>query len=258
MAVLRAVRTHSMACIRIARGLTLKRWRTHRSCDASQWDHDSIRAPQLFGSSMRRACPIIMREETGCCVPHDICGRTTWLQYEFRVQRTLCQQHESDEEDRRCNSEPAKAARWPAAVDQLVLDENLNQEAKFDEQLTTLRRILRASNNSLKAPLFSETGILPIRYRRAQLALWYLMNVLQTEPPIPRKALIGAQYLARENKTCYYNYCGVLQDGSRPLTGMTMTLHAVMHLYRLWRPGGSRMGPSFSLIRRFSHWVFGW
>ena len=56
-------------------------------------------------------------------------------------------------------------------MDQLVLDENLNQEAKFDEQLTTLRRILRASNNSLKAPLFSETGILPIRYRRAQLAL---------------------------------------------------------------------------------------
>ena len=55
------------------------------------------------------------------------------------------------------------------------------------------------------------------------------MNVLQTEPPIPRKALIGAQYLARENKTCYYNYCGVLQDGPRPLTGMTMMLHAGMH-----------------------------
>ena len=125
-------------------------------------------------------------------------------------------------------------------------------------QLTTLRRILRAGNNSMIDPLFSETGILPIRYRRAQLALWYLMNVLQTEPPIPRKALIETQYLARENKTCYYNYCGVLQDGSRPLTGMTMTLRAVMRLYRLWRPGGSRMGPSFSLIRRFSHWVFGW
>ena len=57
-------------------------------------------------------------------------------------------------------------------MDQLVLDENLNQEAELDEvQLTTLHRILRASNNSVIAPLFSETGILPIRYRRAQLAL---------------------------------------------------------------------------------------
>ena len=100
-----------MACIRIARGLTLKRWRTHRSCDASQWDHDSIRAPQLFGPPMRRTCPIIMREETGCGVPHDICGHTTQLQYEFCIQRTLYQQHESSEEDRRRNSEPGKAAR---------------------------------------------------------------------------------------------------------------------------------------------------
>ena len=50
-------------------------------------------------------------------------------------------------------------------VDQLVLDENLDQEAELDGvQLTTLRRILRASNNSMIAPLFSETGILPIRY----------------------------------------------------------------------------------------------
>ena len=150
MAVLRAVRTHSMACIRIARGLTLKRWRTHRSCDASQWDHDSIRAPQLFGSSMRRACPIIMREETGCCVPHDICGRTTWLQYEFRVQRTLCQQHESDEEDRRCNSEPAKAASWPAAVDQLVLDENLNLISELDEPLSSPRPVFYLSGTVVR------------------------------------------------------------------------------------------------------------
>ena len=57
-------------------------------------------------------------------------------------------------------------------MDQLLLDENLNQEAELDEvQLTTLRRILRAGNNSMIDPLFSETGILPIRYRRAQLAL---------------------------------------------------------------------------------------
>ena len=120
-------------------------------------------------SLLGRPCPIIMREETGCCVPHDICGRTIQLQYEFCVQRTRCQLHESGEEDRRCNTEPGKMARCPAAVDQLVLDENLNQEAELDEvQLTTLHRILRASNNS---PLFSETGILPIRYRRAQLAL---------------------------------------------------------------------------------------
>ena len=75
-------------------------------------------------------------------------------------------------------------------MDQLVLDENLNLIAELDEvQLTTLRRILRTSNNSTITPLFSETDILPIRHRRAQLVLRYLMCVLQTEPAIPRKAL---------------------------------------------------------------------
>ena len=78
---------------------------------ASQCDHDNMHAPQLFGSFMRRTYPITMREETGCCVPHGICGRTIQLQYEFCVQRTRCQLHESGEEDRRCNTEPGKVAR---------------------------------------------------------------------------------------------------------------------------------------------------
>ena len=55
---------------------------------------------------------------------------------------------------------------------EVVLDENPNLVTELEEvQLTTLRRILQTSNCSMIAPLFSETGILPIRYRREQLAL---------------------------------------------------------------------------------------
>ena len=87
---------------------------------------------------------------------------------------------------------------------EVVLDENPNLVTELEEvQLTTLGRILQTSNCSMIAPLFSETGILPIRYRCAQLARRYLLYLLEAEPPIPRKALTESQTIAHDDKTCW-------------------------------------------------------
>ena len=46
-------------------------------------------------------------------------------------------------------------------------------------QLTFLRRLLRPQSRSMRAILFSETGIVPLSYRRAALALRYLSYLVQ-------------------------------------------------------------------------------
>ncbi|KAJ3860616.1 hypothetical protein EV359DRAFT_15573, partial [Lentinula novae-zelandiae] len=51
-----------------------------------------------------------------------------------------------------------------------------------DVQLRFLRRMLNLSNNSVITPLFTESGIMPIRTRRASLALRYLKYLIA--PPL--------------------------------------------------------------------------
>ncbi|KAH7878333.1 uncharacterized protein C8R40DRAFT_1016547, partial [Lentinula edodes] len=49
-------------------------------------------------------------------------------------------------------------------------------------QLLFLRRMLGLSRRSILAPLFTETGIMPIRTRRVILALRYLICLLKLGP----------------------------------------------------------------------------
>ncbi|KAI0363317.1 hypothetical protein BV20DRAFT_958508, partial [Pilatotrama ljubarskyi] len=56
-------------------------------------------------------------------------------------------------------------------------------------QHTYLRRTLHISSHSQLAPLYSETGLWPIRYRQLHLALSYLRYVLTDKPPLPYAAL---------------------------------------------------------------------
>ncbi|KAJ3855988.1 hypothetical protein EV368DRAFT_8559, partial [Lentinula lateritia] len=51
-----------------------------------------------------------------------------------------------------------------------------------DVQLRFLRRMLNLSNNSVITPLFTESGIMPIRTRRASLALRYLKYLIALPP----------------------------------------------------------------------------
>lgn len=55
-----------------------------------------------------------------------------------------------------------------------------------------LRRALGLGSHTQLAPLFTETGIWPIRYRRLNLALRYLQYVLRDAPPLPAAAFMEA------------------------------------------------------------------
>ncbi|KAL7285334.1 hypothetical protein ACG7TL_000429 [Trametes sanguinea] len=58
-----------------------------------------------------------------------------------------------------------------------------------DVQTAYLRRALNISRRSQLPPLYTETGIWPIRYRRYQLALRFLAYLLTDCPPLPYAAL---------------------------------------------------------------------
>ncbi|KAJ3546978.1 hypothetical protein NM688_g5451 [Phlebia brevispora] len=58
-----------------------------------------------------------------------------------------------------------------------------------DVQHMYLRRLLGLNSRSCLAPLFTETGLLPLRYRRAQLTLQYLSYVLSAPHTIAFDAL---------------------------------------------------------------------
>ncbi|KAH9895661.1 hypothetical protein C8Q73DRAFT_688920 [Cubamyces lactineus] len=57
-----------------------------------------------------------------------------------------------------------------------------------DVQHTFLRRTLGVSKRAQIAPLYTETGIWPLSYRRLQLAIRYLIYVLRDKPPLVEAA----------------------------------------------------------------------
>ncbi|KAI0074561.1 hypothetical protein K474DRAFT_1563518, partial [Panus rudis PR-1116 ss-1] len=67
-------------------------------------------------------------------------------------------------------------------------------------QHSYLRRMLGLNSHSLLPPLYSETGIDPLPFRRADCTLRYLLYVLQQKPEIPFAALSEALILARSGK----------------------------------------------------------
>ncbi|THV03490.1 hypothetical protein K435DRAFT_747737 [Dendrothele bispora CBS 962.96] len=63
---------------------------------------------------------------------------------------------------------------------EVVLDVDLTLVGELEDvQHMFLRRLLGVNNHSILAILFSETGLLPVRYRRLQLALGYLKYLIQ-------------------------------------------------------------------------------
>ncbi|KAJ3769613.1 hypothetical protein FB446DRAFT_648341, partial [Lentinula raphanica] len=65
----------------------------------------------------------------------------------------------------------------------VIIDTNKSSLSLLeDAQHLIIRRMLGLSHNSILAPLFTETGIMPIRYRRIILALRYLAYVLALPP----------------------------------------------------------------------------
>ncbi|OSC98103.1 hypothetical protein PYCCODRAFT_1375939, partial [Trametes coccinea BRFM310] len=63
-------------------------------------------------------------------------------------------------------------------------------------QHTCLRRALQLSAHAQLVPLFSETGLWPLRYRRYHLALRYLLYILREQPALPHAALRHAWCLS--------------------------------------------------------------
>ncbi|KAI1790169.1 hypothetical protein LXA43DRAFT_891453 [Ganoderma leucocontextum] len=63
-------------------------------------------------------------------------------------------------------------------------------------QLAVFRRLLGLASRSQLIPLFSETGLWPIRYRRLELALRFAQYVLREQPRLALAALHDAYTLA--------------------------------------------------------------
>src|SRR6202044_3681248 len=62
---------------------------------------------------------------------------------------------------------------------EVVLDvEDALVQELMDVQHLFLRRLLGVGQHSMLATLFTETGILPLRFRRAKLAIGYLIYLL--------------------------------------------------------------------------------
>ncbi|KAI0330374.1 hypothetical protein GY45DRAFT_1302958 [Cubamyces sp. BRFM 1775] len=79
---------------------------------------------------------------------------------------------------------------------EVALDVRPNALADLEDvQRTYLRRALNISRRSQVAPLYCETGIWPIAYRRLQLAVKYLVYILETQPLLVRAALYEQWHL---------------------------------------------------------------
>ncbi|KAI0685252.1 hypothetical protein C8T65DRAFT_592603, partial [Cerioporus squamosus] len=75
-------------------------------------------------------------------------------------------------------------------------------------QHTYLRRALGLGSHSQLTPLFTETGIWPLRYRRAALVLRYLRYILRDEPTLALAAVREAWMLAQQgNSTWWSDLC---------------------------------------------------
>ncbi|TFY52607.1 hypothetical protein EVJ58_g9917 [Rhodofomes roseus] len=59
-----------------------------------------------------------------------------------------------------------------------------------------LRRMLGLNPRAMTTPLFTETGLWPIRYRRLALALRFALYIISQRPPVPLAALAEARAMA--------------------------------------------------------------
>ncbi|KAH9831457.1 uncharacterized protein C8Q71DRAFT_675673, partial [Rhodofomes roseus] len=59
-----------------------------------------------------------------------------------------------------------------------------------------LRRMLGLNPRAVTTPLFTETGLWPIRYRRLALALRFALYIISQRPPVPLAALAEARAMA--------------------------------------------------------------
>ncbi|KAI1782231.1 hypothetical protein LXA43DRAFT_1148530, partial [Ganoderma leucocontextum] len=73
-----------------------------------------------------------------------------------------------------------------------------------DLQRTYLRRLLGASLHSQIVPLYTETGVWPIRYRRMELVLRYAKYIVRDGPLFPRRALQDAVLNARGQNASWW------------------------------------------------------
>ncbi|KAJ7081140.1 hypothetical protein B0H15DRAFT_747330, partial [Mycena belliarum] len=89
----------------------------------------------------------------------------------------------------------------------VCLDVNLKSLKLLEKvQLRFLRRMLGIGSQSVRAVLFSETGIWPIKYRRVYLALSNLCYLLKLEPVRPAwNALQQSLTLARASQISWIN-----------------------------------------------------
>lgn len=72
-------------------------------------------------------------------------------------------------------------------------------------QHTYLRRVLALTRRSCLTPLFTETGIWPIRYRRAAISLRYLVYLLQSPSRFATAALQHSITLARSGHPSWFS-----------------------------------------------------
>ncbi|KAJ7712476.1 hypothetical protein B0H14DRAFT_2294125, partial [Mycena olivaceomarginata] len=69
-----------------------------------------------------------------------------------------------------------------------------------------LRRMLGVGRRSMRAVLFSETGIWPIKYHRVYLALKYLCYLLELDAKRPASKCVQESFkLAREQRLSWIN-----------------------------------------------------
>lgn len=83
------------------------------------------------------------------------------------------------------------------------------------EQMAFIRRLLRISKRSSVAPLFTETGIMPIRYRRAILALdyaWYLASKCPKDS-LPHDAWLEVLAMWRNGDSGWLSDLGIVLKG---------------------------------------------
>ena len=101
---------------------------------------------------------------------------------------------------------------------EVMLDTLDRDVKKLEEcQISYLRRMLSLSRHSQKTPLFTETGLMPIRVRRLILALHYLAYLLSLPPThLASLAVRAAVRLAHGGKPSWFGdlqYCLVKLTG---------------------------------------------
>ena len=102
----------------------------------------------------------------------------------------------------------------------VALDVRLSSVAQLEGvQHAVLCRLMGLSPRSQIAPLFSEMGCWPIRYRRLQLAVRYAQYLVREQPPLALAALREAALLAANDAISWFSdMCHALQALPAPIS----------------------------------------